>query len=221
MRVSGVPAVTAAVLGLVLLTGCQGDDLKGSKPVKSPAASASAVDPTTAPARPGATDSGKASPSASAAPSGPVRQVIDASMAGGLSKVSGKNPARDVDPGEMRDGMNLVSAAYSDWGSDDAVLVVAVDHVPEATTKRREHLWRGMLEHIEWDFGQGVPEAQPVSDPGPLGGSVECLSASLAENGNVICGWADATTAGVALFPNSTVMSASMEFMTMRVDLEK
>ncbi|MER6632585.1 hypothetical protein ABT301_30930 [Streptomyces sp. NPDC000987] len=147
--------------------------------------------------------------------------MIDASMAGGLSKVSGKNPARDVDPGEMRDGMNLVSAAYSDWGSDDTVLVVAVDHVPEATTKRREHLWRGMLEHIKWDFDQGVPEAQPVSDPGPLGGSVECLPASLAENGNVICGWADATTAGVALFPNSTVMSASMEFMTMRVDLEK
>lgn len=214
MRVQRCVALTAAVLGLVLLSGCRTDDVEGV-PV-APSGSASGAEPT-ASAEP-AERTGGVDPTADAA----GRRVVDAATAGGLSRMTGAGAPSDVviDPGEMRDGMNLVMNNYALAGGDP-VLVVAVDHVPEETTERREHLWRGMLEHIEWDYGLGQPEAQPVEDAGPLGGSVECMLASLAEDGDVVCGWADDTTAGVAHFPNSTLPKAAELFVAMRADLEK
>ncbi|CAL9663403.1 hypothetical protein [Streptomyces griseomycini] len=205
MRVQRSLVLTAAVLGLVLLSGCRTDDVEGV-PV-APSGSASGAEPTAS-----------AEPTADAA----GRRVVDAATAGGLSRVTGDGAPSDVvvDPGEMRDGMNLVMNNYALAGGDP-VLVVAVDNVPEETTERREHLWRGMLEHVKWDYGLGQPEAQPVEDAGPLGGSVECMLASLAEDGDVICGWADDTTAGVAHFPNSTLPEAAELFVAMRADLEK
>lgn len=214
MRVQRSMALTAAVVGLVLLSGCRTDDVEGV-PV-APSNSASDAD-ATASAEPAEQTEG-ADPTADAA----GRRVVDAATAGGLSRMTGAGAPSDVaiDPGEMRDGMNLVMNNYALAGGDP-VLVIAVDNVPEETTQRREHLWRGMLDHIKWDHDLGRPEAQPVEDAGPLGGSVECMLASLAEDGDVICGWADDTTAGVAHLPNSTLPEAAELFVAMRADLEK
>ncbi|MEU8652612.1 hypothetical protein [Streptomyces sp. NPDC048737] len=162
-----------------------------------------------------------ASPAPSASRNGP-RTLVDAPTAGGLRKLTGDGVLTDVpvDPGEMRDGMTLVTGNYANPDAQDApVLFEGVDHVPEDTNERREHLFRGMLEHIGWDPELGNPEARPV-EPGPLGGSVECLLASLSEDGNVICGWADQGTAAVALFENSTLAEAGELFVGMRGDLE-
>lgn len=174
---------------------------------------------------PDAPPSGRVSESASPTPpaeqSGP-RTLVDAPRAGGLDKLTGDRALTDapVDPGEMRDGMTLVIGNYGDPGGRGApVLFEGVDHVPEDTGKRREHLFRGMIEYIRWDPELGQPEAQPV-EPGPLGGSVECLLASLSEEGHVICGWADEGTAAVALFEDSTPAEAGKLFVEMRGDLE-
>lgn len=217
MRVLRVPVVTAAVLGLVLLAGCRNDDYE-TGPWASSGATAGAEHSTGDSMTPTPSDDGEGSAAA--------RRVVDAATAGGLSKATGEDAAGDavIDPGEMRDGMNLVMNNYllpAGEGGDGSVLMVAVDNVPEPTTERREYLWRGMLEHIGWDYDLGQPGAEPVADPGPLGGSVECTLASLAEDGDVICGWADAATAGVAHFPNSTLPEASALFVAMRADLEK
>ncbi|MFE0654622.1 hypothetical protein ACFVZH_39575 [Streptomyces sp. NPDC059534] len=162
------------------------------------------------------------SPTPSAKPSD-QRTLVDAPRAGGLKKLTGDEALTDVliDPGEMRDGMTLVTGNYGNPnGQGKPVLFEGVDHVPEDTNKRREHLFRGMLEYIQWDPELGQPEAQPV-ESGPLGGSMECLLASLSEDGNVICGWADEGTSAVALFENSTLAEAGKLFVEMRGDLER
>ncbi|KAF3469935.1 hypothetical protein GL259_36410 [Streptomyces sp. Tu 3180] len=193
-----------AVLAVLTAGGCREDG--AGLPVASPSGQASEP----------------ASPTPSAERSGP-RTLVDAPEAGGLDKLTGDGALTDVpvDPGEMRDGMTLVTGNYGEPDGQGApVLFEGVDHVPEDTNERREHLFRGMLEHIRWDPELGHPEAQPV-EPGPLGGSVECLLASLSEDGNVICGWADEGTAAVALFENSTPADAGKLFVEMRGDLER
>ncbi|MFF5157767.1 hypothetical protein ACFY3N_16195 [Streptomyces sp. NPDC000348] len=199
---TGLTAV--AVLTMLAVGGCRAED------VELPAAS------------PSGRISESASPAAPAERSGP-RTLVDASVAGGLDKLTGDGALTDVpvDPGEMRDGMKLVTGTYGKPGGQGApVLFEGVDHVPEDTNERREHLFRGMLEYIQWDPELGHPEARPV-EPGPLGGSVECLLASLSEDGNVVCGWADEGTAAVALFENSTPADAGKLFVEMRGDLER
>lgn len=205
-RASAARAGLTAVAVTVVLAvgGCRSED--AGLPSASPSAQASQP----------------ASPAPSAERSGP-RTLVDAPSAGGLNKLTGEGALTDipVDPGEIRDGMTLVAGNYGKPGGQGApVLFEGVDHVPEDTSKRREHLFRGMLEHIQWDPELGNPEAQPV-EPGPLGGSVECLLASLSEDGNVICGWADEGTAAVALFENSTLADAGKLFVEMRGDLER
>jgi hypothetical protein len=150
-----------------------------------------------------------------------ARRVTSPAQAGGLVKLTGQGGVSGVviDPGEMRPDMNLVMENYRIPGqSGDPVLVVAVDNVPEDTNTRREHLWRGMLEYVDWTYG-GV-SAEPY-EPGRYGGSVECFLASLAEDGNVICGWADENTAGVALIPNSNMTTGPATFVAMRNDIEQ
>ncbi|MEV7787909.1 hypothetical protein AB0O72_21360 [Streptomyces sp. NPDC088106] len=196
--------VVAVLTMLTAVSGCREDDT--ALPVASPSGQGP----------------GDASPAPSAEPKGP-RTLVDASSAGGLDRLTGDRALTDapVDPGEMRDGMTLVIGNYGDPGGQGApVLFEGVDHVPEDTSKRREHLFRGMLEYIQWDPELGQPQAEPV-DAGPLGGSVECLLASLSEDGNVICGWADEGTAAVALFEDSTLADAGELFVRMRGDLER
>ncbi|MEV2201939.1 hypothetical protein [Streptomyces fradiae] len=219
MRVQRPTVLTAAVLGLVLLSGCRADGTDGPAAVPTGSASAPAPGAPSGPAQ--SSPAAPARPSGEARPSAGARRVVDAPKAGGLARATGAGAPSDVtvDPGEMRDGMNLVMNNYV-LPKGGSALTIAVDNVPEETGKRREHLWRGMLEHIKWDPELGQPEAQPV-DAGPLGGSVECMLASLAEDGDVVCGWADDGTAGVAHFPDSTLPQAAKLFVAMRGDLEK
>ncbi|GAA3206746.1 hypothetical protein [Actinocorallia longicatena] len=167
--------------------------------------------------RTGTTTAGPTARATVPAQDGP-RRVVSAATAGGLPKGTGDQAVTDVpvDPGEVRDGMNLVIENYVRPGSGDPVLLVAVDGVTDGTEKRREHLWRGLLDRLQWDGGV---DSRPVA-AGPLGGSVECFLVSLAQDGNVVCGWADATTAGIALIPDSTVATASRLFLAIRADVE-
>ncbi|MFF8814239.1 hypothetical protein [Streptomyces pactum] len=213
-------ATAVAAVLLLAVTGCNEDDR-----AVDPSASAPSAPQTSKAAPPSATPS--TTPSGTATPSAGTdgrRTLVDAAQAGGLTRVTGDGALTDlpVDPGEMRDGMTLVAGNYRAPGDSGApVLFEGVDNVPEDTSKRREHLWRGMLDHAGWDPELGQPTAEPVADAGELGGSVECLLASLSESGNVICGWADESTAAVALFPDSTLPEAGALFVRMRADLER
>ncbi|MFF9489636.1 hypothetical protein [Streptomyces sp. NPDC014676] len=66
-----------------------------------------------------------------------------------------------------------------------------------------------------------TPVTGTYGKPGPLGGSVEFLLASLSEDGGVVRGRADEGTAAVALFENSTLADAGKLFVEMRGDLER
>lgn len=205
-RNAALAAVLTAAVAVTGLVGCRPDPV-ADDPVTPPSTSPSPSSST---------------PSAPTPPSG-KRSIVDAAVAGGLTKLTDDNAVSEVpvDPGEMRDGMTLVISHFSaPEGMSGPILFEGVDNVPEDTSKRREHLFRGMLDRIEWDPEQGQPLAEAV-EAGSLGGSVECLLASLSEDGDVICGWADEGTAAVAHFKDTTVDEAAKVFILMRSDLEK
>ncbi|MFF3215866.1 hypothetical protein ACFYYB_35280 [Streptomyces sp. NPDC002886] len=168
-------------------------------------------------------------PARSAAPTSPAgsgkHTLAEAATAGGLTKATGASAVSDVpvDPGEMRDGMHLVVADYNRAGqtSGRRILFVGVDSVPEDPNKRREHLWRGLIDYALQNGSTGTPTTAKPYQPGPFGGSLECLSLPESANAtDVICGWADTTTAAVALFPRTTPADAARLFAAMRADLE-
>lgn len=221
-------ALTAgAVAAALALTACGPEGSEGAGPTAAATAPASApaAAPTGAPAPSGtatAAPSGTAKPTT--APAG-KRRVVDAATAGGLTKATGEGAVTDVpvDPGEMRDGMKLVVANYGKPGQTTGrrVLVVAVDNVPEDPNKRREHLWRGLIDYALQHGSTGTPTTAKPYPAGSLGGSLECLSLPEAPTTDVVCGWADGSTAGVALFPQTSPAAAATLFAAMRGDLEK
>ncbi|MEV6205970.1 hypothetical protein [Kitasatospora sp. NPDC051914] len=174
--------------------------------------------PATAPSSPAAAPSATAKQSAKA---GGKHTVVSAQHAGGLTKSTGDGTVTDVpvDPGEMRDGMNLVVENYDRIGqtSGRRILFVGVDNVPEDTNKRREHLWRGLIDYAAGNGSKGDPGTGTAYAAGPLGGSLECLP----YGADALCGWADSSTAAVALFPQSTPAAAAKLFAAMRADLEQ
>ncbi|MFD4743170.1 hypothetical protein ACFWNR_18295 [Streptomyces virginiae] len=163
---------------------------------------------------------------ASSSPAGSGKHTLaEAATAGGLTKATGAGAVSDVpvDPGEMRDGMHLVVADYNRAGqtSGRRILFVGVDSVPEDPNKRREHLWRGLIDYALQNGSTGTPTTAKPYEPGPFGGSLECLSLPESANAtDVICGWSDTTTAAVALFPRTTPADAARLFAAMRADLE-
>lgn len=165
-------------------------------------------------------------PPSAAAPSGSPaaagHTLVQAAKAGGLPAVTGEGALSDVpvDPGEMRDGMHLVAGTYRAAATGRPVLVLGVDSVPEDPSKRREHLWRGLIDYALQNGSTGTPTTAKPYPSGPLGGSVECLSLPEAPTTDVICGWADTSTAAVALFPRTTPAEAARLFTAMRADLE-
>ncbi|MEU7123575.1 hypothetical protein [Streptomyces zaomyceticus] len=195
---------TTALATMLTLTAC---DPAAEAP---PAASA----PVSTPAR------------SSTSPAGSGKHTLtEAATAGGLTKATGASTVSDVpvDPGEMRDGMNLVVADYNRAGqtSGRRILFVGVDSVPEDPNKRREHLWRGLIDYALQNGSTGTPTTAKPYQPGPFGGSLECLSLPESANAtDVICGWSDTTTAAVALFPRTTPADAARLFAAMRADLE-
>ncbi|MGW2540323.1 hypothetical protein ACWC5I_05465 [Kitasatospora sp. NPDC001574] len=193
-------------------------------PTASTTARPTAPPTATAPSSASASASASAKPTSPAAPTG-KRQVVEARTAGGLTRTTGPDAVSDVpvDPGEMRDGMHLVVANYDRAGqtSGRRILLVAVDNVPEDPAKRREHLWRGLIDYAQQHGSTGDPTSGVPYAAGPLAGSLECLQLPAAPTTDVLCGWSDASTAGVALFPKSTPAEAAALFAGMRGDIEK
>ncbi|MET9842780.1 hypothetical protein ABZZ01_34175 [Streptomyces virginiae] len=191
-----------------------------------PAAEAEAPPAPPAPPAPSAASATASAPASSTSPASSGKHTLaEAATAGGLTKATGAGAVSDVpvDPGEMRDGMHLVVADYNRAGqtSGRRILFVGVDSVPEDPNKRREHLWRGLIDYALQNGSTGTPTTAKPYQPGPFGGSLECLSLpESANNTDVICGWSDTTTAAVALFPRTTPADAARLFGAMRADLE-
>ncbi|MFB7950079.1 hypothetical protein ACFC6L_34820 [Kitasatospora phosalacinea] len=201
---------SAALAATLALAACDPEGTDGD--TATPAATTA---PVSAPAAP------KSSPAAtkSAAPVG-KRTLTEAATAGGLARATGDAQLSDVpvDPGEMRDGMNLVEANYQ-WevgGSNRSVLFAGVDNVPEDPSKRREHLWRGLIDYATGQGSTGSPGESAAYPAGPLGGNLECFPLGA----DALCGWVDSSTAAVALFPASSPADAADQFALMRADLE-
>ncbi|MER5351603.1 hypothetical protein ABT093_14890 [Kitasatospora sp. NPDC002551] len=221
-------AVAGAIVAALALTACgpENEDTAVPPPA-TPAASAPATAPATAPASAPASSAAGSSASGSAKPSAPAgkRRVVDARTAGGLARTTGKDAVSDVavDPGEMRENMHMVLADFDRPGqtSGRRILLIAVDNIPEDPAKRREHLWRGMIDYALRNGSTGEPTTATPFAAGPLGGSLECLKLPEAPTTDVVCGWSDASTAGVALFPRTTPAEAAALFATMRGDIEK
>ncbi|MFE1827670.1 hypothetical protein [Streptomyces yangpuensis] len=179
-----------------------------------------------APPAPSAASATVSAPASSTSHAGSGKHTLaEAATAGGLTKATGAGAVSDVpvDPGEMRDGMHLVVADYNRAGqtSGRRILFVGVDSVPEDPNKRREHLWRGLIDYALQNGSTGTPTTAKPYQPGPFGGSLECLSLpESASTTDVICGWSDTTTAAVALFPGTTPADAARLFAAMRADLE-
>ncbi|MGW9436993.1 hypothetical protein [Streptomyces sp. NPDC055607] len=199
------------VVGAMLMAGtaaCRSTDHHGGA---APGPPVDVVSPTTG---------SEPTPTSASGPPGAdraARTVVDAPVAGGLRRTVSPSDV-PVDPGDVRAGMHLVVARYRSAG--DVVLFEGVDNVPEDTSRRREHLFRGMLDHLGWDYAQGQPAAEAVP-AGRLGGSVECALVPRSGGADVVCGWADSGTAAVAHFPRSTPREAGALFVKMRDDLEK
>ncbi|GLW55671.1 hypothetical protein [Kitasatospora phosalacinea] len=201
---------SAALAATLALAACDPEGTDGDT-----AAPAATTAPVSAPAAP------KSSPAAtkSAAAAG-KRTLTEAATAGGLARATGDAQLSDVpvDPGEMRDGMNLVEANYQ-WevgGSNRPVLFAGVDNVPEDPSKRREHLWRGLIDYATGEGSTGSPGESVAYPAGPLGGNLECFPLGA----DALCGWVDSSTAAVALFPASSPEDAAKQFALMRADLE-
>lgn len=179
-----------------------------------------------APPAPPAASATVSAPASATLPAGSGKRTLaEAATAGGLTKATDAGAVSDVpvDPGEMRDGMHLVVADYNRAGqtSGRRILFVGVDSVPEDPNKRREHLWRGLIDYALQNGSTGTPTTAKPYQPGPFGGSLECLSLpESASTTDVICGWSDTTTAAVALFPRTTPADAARLFAAMRADLE-
>ncbi|MFB6613666.1 hypothetical protein ACFCV9_05530 [Streptomyces sp. NPDC056367] len=202
---------TIALATMLTLTACD-PAAEAEAPPAAPAASASVSSPARSAISTSPTGSGK-------------HTLAEAATAGGLTKATGASAVSDVpvDPGEMRDDMHLVVADYNRAGqtSGRRILFVGVDGVPEDPNKRREHLWRGLIDYALQNGSTGTPTTAKPYQPGPFGGSLECLSLPESANAtDVICGWSDTTTAAVALFPHTTPADAAHLFAAMRADLE-
>ncbi|MFB9369774.1 hypothetical protein [Kitasatospora albolonga] len=205
----------------LLATAALALPLTACVPEPAPAPSSTATAPVAPPPSPSPTT---APTTAKPSPAGP-RKVTEAPTAGGLTLATGPGTLTDVpvDPGEMVDGMQFVQAEYDRPGKPSArrILVLAVDNVPEDPNKRREHLWRGLIDYALGTGSTGDPTTAEPYAPGPLGGSLECLSLP-ARTGptDVICGWSDTTTAGVALLPATTPPEAARLFAAIRTAIE-
>ncbi|MFE7564915.1 hypothetical protein [Kitasatospora sp. NPDC057500] len=220
-------AVAGAIVAALALTACgpENEDIAAPPQATATATTQPAPGPTTQPAASApATAQPTASAPATAAPAG-KRRVVEAGTAGGLTRTTGKDAVSDVavDPGEMRENMHLVLSNFDRPGqtSGRRILLIAVDNVPEDPAKRREHLWRGMIDYALQNGSSGDPTTATPYPAGPLGGSLECLQLPEAPTTDVVCGWSDASTAGVALFPKTTPAEAAALFTKMRGDIEK
>ncbi|MFJ5881332.1 hypothetical protein [Kitasatospora cineracea] len=221
----------SALAAALALAACDPEGADGgdaASPALSPAASAPKSSPAASKSSPAAPVSSPAAPPSTGAAPSPSRTVYpggkhtlaEARTAGGLARATGDAQLSDVpvDPGEMRDGMTLVEANYlpKAGGSGRPVLFAGVDNVSEDPSRRREHLWHGLIAYAQGEGSTGNPGASAQYPAGPLGGNLECFPLGA----DTLCGWVDNSTAGVALFPGTAPADAAEQFVLMRADLE-
>ncbi|MET7300085.1 hypothetical protein, partial [Embleya sp. NPDC005575] len=159
-------------------------------------------------------------PSASTGP----RRLQPSARAGDLARLLDLGPTDvPVDPGEVRyPANNVLVAAYGATGSGPrSVLFVGVDGMTGTDGKRLEHMVRGMVDYVNGNGGS-VPDGVTMKgyDAGPLGGTLECMPASVAQPA-AICGWADRYSTAVAYFEQLSADRAAAKFKAMRADLER
>ncbi|GCE00963.1 hypothetical protein [Embleya hyalina] len=229
-------AVTVSLLGATVLTGCQATGDKDDKadrsgpaqattalPDKAPSTAAVTKPPTLPPGKDVSTAPSASAPSGRPAGSDGVLRLRPSVQAGGLARLLDGPSDVPVDPGEVRSpANNVLVAAYGATGSGPrSVLFVGVDGMTGIDGKRLEHMVRGMVDHVDATEG-GVPSGLAMKgyDPGPLGGTLECVPAQDARPA-AICGWADRYTTAVAYFDRLSADQAAVKFKAMRADLEK
>jgi hypothetical protein len=84
----------------------------------------------------------------------------------------------------------------------------------------------GPIMPINWflkaaTFGQTTVNAVNL-DPGPLGGRAHCLTAwSGLSKPIALCAWTDAHSVGIIYFPNTGVVEAAKEFISLREQIEQ
>ncbi|MGW4898535.1 hypothetical protein ACWEQL_40825 [Kitasatospora sp. NPDC004240] len=223
-------ALGAAVFALVLTATACGPE--NDPEAAAPATTATAV-PTGAPApaattgTPTATATARPSAGTPSAGNGTAarRTVHDEPKPGGLPLATGDRQPTDVpvNPGDLSNSAWVVSSAYEIPGRSGGrpVFLLAIDHVPEDTNRRREFLWRGLIDYAVGNGSAAGPVSAQPYPAGPLGGSLECFTLPTAPAQDTICGWADDGTVGVALFPQTAPAEAAKMFLAMRGDLEK
>ncbi|WP_406286731.1 hypothetical protein [Embleya sp. NBC_00896] len=235
MRTRGsalLAAITVSVLGLSALTGCQFDDEKadpGAGSVRTAASEGSpaANKPTSAASPRPSVTSVPATAKPTGRPSTTVadKRLVSTTRAAGLARLTGAGAPTDVpvDPGEVTPGVNdvLVASFGASAAGPRTVLFVGVDGLTGIDGKRLEHMTRGMVEYVNGGGGS-VPESVTMKgyDPGPQGGTLECMPGDDARPA-AICGWADRYTTAVAFFENLSADQAAVRFKAMRADLEK
>ncbi|OPC82937.1 hypothetical protein B4N89_20140 [Embleya scabrispora] len=227
-------AATFSLLGATVLTGCGAKDDKDDKSGPAQAATTAPPEkvlstatvtkpPTLPPGKNVSTAPSTSAPSGRPAGSDGVPRLRPSAQAGGLVRLPDGPSDVPVDPGEVRSpANNVLVAAYGAAGSGPrSVLFVGVDGMTGIDGKRLEHMVRGMVDHVNATEG-GVPAGLSMKgyDPGPLGGTLECVPAQDARPA-AICGWADRYTTAVAYFDRLSADQAAVKFKAMRADLEK
>ncbi|MCF2533512.1 hypothetical protein [Yinghuangia soli] len=225
-------ALVGALFASLALTACE---IPGKDDKKAEASKSASAEPSAAPSEE-ASDAPAESPKpkdptatkrpTSAAPTkqgtaGP-RVLVSAARTGGYERLTEDMLSVPVDPGDIGEGMNVVLAAYGKTPTGDReVLFEGVSGLTAMDGKRFEHMIRGMIEYVNLDGGS-VPEGAAMKsyDPGPLGGTLECMPAQDAYPA-AICGWADKNTVAVAYFDKLSADAAAKKLVEMRSDLEK
>lgn len=164
---------------------------------------------------------------------GPERVRTPGTLAGlTLDRDPGAMATAEYLRGAIAAGMDLdrsVGAVYSHSGNvrDTSVIFVGGNTTSGSAASRLDALF-GLLDDGTTGFTQVTAET-----PGQLGGLVRCAlstdssaagtagkPAAVGNGGKLaICGWADATTVGVALFPSRTVDQAAALIGRMRPGL--
>ncbi|MFD7702177.1 hypothetical protein [Streptomyces caelestis] len=164
---------------------------------------------------PGSEQSGQGSTSAA------KHSIVDAETTAGFKRDRDHEMLKNVsvDPGKVRKDSTVVVNAYVGEEPEDPILFIGEANIPSSTEDRREYLYDQLVPLLSEGAEETRPEAQEI-EPGPLGGSAECMTVD-PKRGNNICGWVDSNTTGVAVMPDMTLDEAGRLFISMRSDIER
>ncbi len=146
------------------------------------------------------------------------RRLVAPETVAGFTKVTGSKPPRvELGPG------TTINAYYRRPGiepddTDDFSRVLAAE--VEGGAAQTERAKERMLDLV----GGGLIGETGRKEPGPLGGISSCGFIGVPEDGDVVCAWSDADTAGVITLPGAANTEAGLAnvvplFVAMRHDL--